>query len=262
MAKLSEHQSSQFTKMLYIGDSGTGKTGSLTSLVPEYDLRILDLDNGLDILKAFVKRDHPDRLDSIDFETVRDKYKASNTEGAVVDKARAFVEAAKLLTEWSDGSLPSEWGPKKCFVLDSGTTLGKAAFAWAQKMNPSAKDPRQWYGSAQAAFENIVAMLTSDDFQCNVIFISHVKYADYENDGMVKGFPTTIGKALGPHIGKYFNNLVVAEKSGSGTNVKRTIRVVPNDLIDIKTAAPFAFTDRALPLETGLAELFRTLRAN
>lgn len=262
MAKLSEHQSGKYTKLMYIGDSGTGKTGSLASLVPDYDLRILDLDNGLDILKAFVKRDNPSRLDSIDFESVRDEYKASTSEGATVDKPRAFVEAAKLLNKWTDDTIPAEWGENTVFVLDSGSTLGRAAFAWARGMNPTAKDPRQWYGSAQAAFENIISMITSDDFKCNVIFITHVKYADYENDGMVKGFPNTVGKALGPNIGKYFNNVVLAEKSGTGQNVKRTIRVVPTDLVDVKTAAPFAFTDRSLPLETGLAEIFRVLRSN
>ena len=31
--KLSEHHASRFVKVLYIGDSGTGKTGSLTPLV-------------------------------------------------------------------------------------------------------------------------------------------------------------------------------------------------------------------------------------
>jgi GTPase SAR1 family protein len=33
MTSLAEHHSSHIVKLLYIGDSGTGKTGSLTSLV-------------------------------------------------------------------------------------------------------------------------------------------------------------------------------------------------------------------------------------
>lgn len=260
MAKLSDHQSSSFTKLLYIGDSGTGKTGSLASLVPDYDLRILDLDNGLDILKAFVKRDCPDRLDSIDFVTVRDKYKAT-LNGAVVDKAAAFTDSAKLMTKWEDDTIPSEWGPNTIFVLDSLTTLGKAALAWATNMNPSAKDGRQWYSAGQAGLENIIAMLTSDEFKANVIIISHISYSESMGDGP-KGYPSSLGRALGPIIGRYFNNTVLAESSGTGVNVKRTIRLVPTDLIDLKTAAPFAFAERALPLESGLATIFATLRAN
>lgn len=260
MAKLSEHQSGKYTKLLYIGDSGTGKTGSLASLVPDYDLRILDLDNGLDILKAYVKRDNPDRLDSIDYETIRDKYKASPVQGAVISKPTAFVDSAKLMTQWTDGTTPSEWGEKTIFVLDSLTTLGNAALAWATGLNPSAKDGRQWYGAGQQGVENILGMLTSEDFHANVIIISHVSYSEMQGNN--KGYPSALGSALGPKIGKYFNTVVLAESSGSGMNAKRTIRVVPTDLIDLKTAAPFAFTERSLPLETGMATLFAALRSN
>lgn len=261
MVKLSAHQSGQFTKLMLIGDSGTGKTGSLASLAKDYELRILDLDNGLDILKSFVKRDNPDRLDSIDFESVRDKYKASDTKGATVAKPEAFTDSAKLLTKWSDDTTPSEWGPDTVFVLDSLTTLGKAAFAWAEKMSVAQgnNDQRAWYGMAQVALENIIAMITSDDFRANVVVISHVNYD--EANGLTRGYPTTIGRALGPKIARYFNNLVLAESSGTGQNIKRTIRVVPNDLIDLKTSVPFAFAERSLPLDTGMATLFAALRS-
>lgn len=262
MAKLSTHQSGKYTKLLYIGDSGTGKTGSLASLVPEYDLRILDFDNGLDILKAYVLRNNPDRMDSIDFESIRDEYKASDTQGAVVGKAKAYVEASKLLTRWSDDTVPGNWGPDIIFVLDSLTTMGKAAFEWAAKLNVSQgnNDKRAWYGTAQSALENIIALITSDDFETNVIVISHVNYEETAQGN--KGYPTTIGKALSPKIARYFNNLVVAESSGSGVNVKRTVRIVPNELVDVKTAVPFAFEgQKSLPLETGLRDLFAALRA-
>lgn len=262
MAKLSEHHSSKYIKVMLIGDSGTGKTGSLASLVEDYDLRILDFDNGLDILKAFVTRNNPERLGSIDYESVRDEYKASERLGATVTKPTAYVEASKLLTKWSDDSIPGNWGPNTVFVLDSLTTLGKAAFEWARVINQTTgngnHDQRAWYGTAQGALENIIALITSDAFEANVVVISHVSYD--EANGLTKGYPTTIGKALGPRIARYFNNLVLAESSGTGEKVKRTIRIVPNDLIDLKTSAPFAFEGRSLPLETGMRDLFRALK--
>ena len=50
MPNLSKHQSSEFTKLLLMGDSKSGKTGALASLVlAGYKLRILDFDNGLEI---------------------------------------------------------------------------------------------------------------------------------------------------------------------------------------------------------------------
>lgn len=261
MAKLSEHHSGKYTKIMLIGDSGTGKTGSLASLVEDYEIRMLDFDNGLDILKAFIMKNNPELIHKVDYETVRDEYKASEKMGAVVTKATAYTSAAKLLTTWSDGTIPGNWGPDTLFVLDSLTTLGKACFEWARLLNQATgnNDQRAWYGTAQGAIENVIAMLTSDDFEANLVVISHVNYD--EANGLTRGYPTTIGKALGPKIARYFNNLVLAESSGTGQNVKRSIRVVPNDLIDLKTTVPFAFTERSLPLETGMRDLFRVLKA-
>jgi len=261
MTSLAEHQSSQFTKILYIGNSSTGKTGSLVSLVADgYKLRILDLDNGLDSLKAYVKKQCPDKLGNIDYETQRDSYKVANGQLVLNGPAKAFANSVKLLDKWSDESTPAEWGPDTIFVLDSLTRLGDAAFEWAKAMNPGAKDPRQWYGQAQAGVESVLSMLTDPRFATNVIVISHVKVSELP-DGTVKGYVSAIGQALGATIPTYFNTLVLAESAGSGDNVKRKIKTVPTSLVDLKTPAPFA-VPKDLPLETGLSTLFKTLKDN
>lgn len=258
MPSLTEHHSGSFAKVIYIGDSGTGKTGSLTSLVAAgYKLRILDMDNGLDALVQHVKQECPDKLVNVEYETVRDKYSPGPL-GPTVRSAKAFVRAAELMTKWSDGSEPAEWGDDTIFVLDSGTSFGKAGFEWARGMNPGAKDPRQWYFSAQQAFENTIAMLTSEAFHCNFIFISHVNYKELQ-DGTTKGYASAVGSALGPTISKYFNTLVMAETSGSGKNVRRRIKTVPTAVVDLKNPAPFKI-DQELPLESGLATLFASLK--
>ena len=47
MGKLSAISATAPIKLLYIGDSGSGKTGSLASLVKDgYKIRILDYDSG------------------------------------------------------------------------------------------------------------------------------------------------------------------------------------------------------------------------
>ncbi len=54
MPTLDAHESSRYAKLIYIGDSGTGKTGSLVSLLADgYKLKILDMDAGLDSLVHF-----------------------------------------------------------------------------------------------------------------------------------------------------------------------------------------------------------------
>lgn len=259
MPKLTDHHSGKFTKILYLGDSGTGKTGSLVSLVSAgYKLHVLDFDNGLDVLKEFAKRDCPDKLANVDYETVRDQYKAGPTGPMVAGVPKALVNSLKLLNKWSDESVPAEWGPDHILVVDSLTGLGKAAFEWAKGMNPGAKEPRQWYHQAQQAVDNVLSMLTSEAFHANVIIIAHVQFVE-QSDGSVRGYANTIGKALGPMVPTYFNTMVLAKSQGSGTNVKRSILTVPTSMIDLKNPAPFK-VDKELPLESGLATIFNKLK--
>lgn len=259
MASLSNHQSSQFTKLIYIGDSGTGKTGSLVSLVQDgYKLRVLDFDNGLDALVAWINKECPDKITQVDFETVRDKYKSGPGGPTVAGQAKAFVDGLKLMEKWTDETDPAEWGEDTIFVLDSLTSFGKAAFEWAKGMNPTAKDPRQWYFSAQQAVENTIALLTGEPFHSNVIVISHINYRELQ-DGTTKGYTNAVGSALGPKLALYVNTLVLAESSGSGKNVHRKIKTVPTTTIDLKTPAPFKI-ESELDLGTGMSEIFKMLK--
>lgn len=253
MATLDTHQSSEYSKLLYIGDSGTGKTGSLVSLLDAgYHLKILDLDNGLDALVYYAKQLCPDKLSNVEYETYRDEYRASKAGMLIKGSPKAFTQSLEKLTEWSNIS-----DPNTIFVLDSGSAWGRSAFEWAKGMNPTAKDPRQWYFVAQQAIESGISMLTGPGFQMNVIVITHVNYKELV-EGMNKGYGNFIGTALGPNIAKYFNTLILAESSGSGINVRRKIKTMPTGIIDLKVPNPKI--EKELPLETGLATLFKTLK--
>ncbi len=260
MAAFADHHGSKFIKLFYIGDSGTGKTGSLVSLVSAgYKLRILDLDNGLDSLYQLVKKECPEKIGNVDYESRRDIYKAGAGGPIISGQPKAFTDSLKLMTKWTDESIPSEWGEQTIFVLDSLTAYGKAAFEWAKGMQPGAKDPRQWYFAAQQAVEDTIAMLTSEAFQANVIVISHVTYSELQ-DGTTKGFASSIGSALGPKLPKYLNTLILAEKSGTGQSVKRTIKTLPTTTVELKNPISFKLPG-TLPLETGLATIFSELKA-
>jgi len=258
MPSLSKHQSNDYTKLLLEGDSGSGKTGALTPLVTAgFKIRILDMDNGLDSLKQFVLHQCPEKIDNIEFRTLRDDY--SNTAaGPKVDKPKAFVAAIKMLDRWKyddvDLGDPAKWGPECILVVDSLTFLADAAFVWAVGLNPTAKDPRQWYGAAQSAVEDVLGLLTSPNFQTNVIVISHIKYVD-NPDGTRKGYPTAVGSALSPVIPRYFNSVALAETRTG----KRTIQTAATASIDLKNPKPFEMA-KSYPIESGLAEFFGVLR--
>lgn len=263
MPSLADHQSNEFTKLLIEGDSKSGKSGSLASLVKAgYLLRILDYDNGLDILKQLVQRDCGERLGSVEFRTLRDKRKSTPV-GSIIDgPPKAFVDGVKMLDRWKYGETdlgnPAEWGPDCILVIDSLTFLSDAAWDWREPLAPRSRDGkydlRAVYGDAQRAVEDVLAHITSESFRTNVIVISHVKYTD-NPDGTKKGYPTSVGSALGPLILRYFNNVVRFTNKGG----KRKIETESSAMFDLANAKPFKMP-KELDIDNGLAELFQVLR--
>lgn len=258
MPKLTEHHASSLVKLILIGDSGAGKTGSLISLIREgYKLRILDLDNGLDSVVALIRHEGLD-ASNVEYESRRDVYKAIGSGEPICLQPKAFAESLKLMDKWSDGTSPAEWGADTIFVIDSFTALGRAAFEWARGMKRDAKEPRQWYFAAQQALEAVVGNLAGSNFNTNLILISHISYRELQ-DGTVKGYPSAIGQAFGPTFAKYFNTLLLCETSGMGKNTTRNIKTLPNGIIDLKNPAPFA-VEASYPINTGLADIFKHLK--
>src|SRR5882757_3538177 len=168
MPSLSQHQSNEYTKLLIEGDSGSGKTGALASLVKAgYKLRILDYDNGLESLKQFVLRDSPEMVDNVEFRTLRDKRKATPV-GSIIDGTpRAFIDGLKMLDRWKYGDIdlgvPAEWGPECILALDSLTFCSDAAFDFREPLAPRGSngkyDIRAVYKDAQDEIENVLALL-------------------------------------------------------------------------------------------------------
>lgn len=254
MPTADQYESSVYTKLLYIGDSGTGKTGSLVSLLAAgYSFKVLDMDAGLGYLINEAKRLQLHKeLTRLEYETYRDRYVTTPAGLMIKGTPKAFTNGLAKLTEW--GAIED---PKMIFVLDSLSAFGKACFEWAKFMNPTSKDPRQWYHLAQQAVEATIANLTNPEFKMNVIVISHVNYKEV-TEGVHKGYANAIGTAMGPIIPRYFDTMVLAESSGSGKMTKRKIKTMPTGIIDLKIASPEF--DAELPLETGMATIFEKLK--
>lgn len=269
MPTLDNHQSNEFAKMLIEGDSKSGKTGALASLVAAgYKLRILDFDNGLDVLKQYVRKECPENIANVEYRTLRDKRKAG-PEGTVIDGVpKAFVNAIKMLDKWKykndDGSetdlgVPADWGPECILVIDSLTFMSDAAWDFREPLVEIGKggkyDIRALYKDSQDAIEGVLALLTSSNFKTNVIVISHVKYID-NPDGTKKGYPVSVGSALSPTIPRYFNTNVRFITSSSG---KREIETVSSAMFDLANPKPFDM-EKKYSVETGLADIFAVLR--
>lgn len=267
MPSLAKHQSNDFVKLLLLGDAKSGKTGSLVSLVKAgYKLRILDLDNLLDVLKYYIIEQCPEQLGNVEFRTLRDKRKAG-PEGSIIDgQPKAFMNAMKMLDRWkyTDGDdevdlgKPAEWGPEYILVIDSLSRLCDAAYDFREPLTPKGEggkfDPRMTYGDAQDAVESCLAMLTGDSFKTNVIVVCHGTYLDLP-DGTKKIFPQGVGKALSPKIPQYFPNYIRYKN----LNGQRSIQTVSDPMIDLANARPSVIKG-TFKIETGLAEIFASLR--
>jgi len=270
MPNLSAHQSNSYTKLLLLGDAKSGKTGSLVSLVAAgYHLRILDFDNLLDILKYKILDECSDRIDNVEFRTVRDKYKAG-ANGSVLDgKPTAWVSAIKMLDDWKytdeltketvDLGKPALWGSDTILVIDSLSRLCDAAYDFHLSVIPGGTtgkyDGRAVYGNAQDDVEKVLAMLTSRSFATNLIVIAHGMYMD-QPDGTTKIFPQGVGQKLSPKIPQYFPNYIRYKNVGG----KRVMQLTSDPMIDLANTRPDAFKEKTLPIETGLAEFFAALR--
>ena len=271
MPSLATLATTQLVKGLYLGAPGSGKTGSLTSLVKAgYKLRIYDFDNLLGSLIQFARRECPDKLENVIAQTFTDRLKGVPVPAMMIGgyakvlpfidgQPTAFIDGLKQLSYWKteseDLGNPSEWGRDTFVIIDSLTSLSESAFRYAQALNPAGKETQAYYFTAQQLVKNTISLLTSKDFATNVLVLAHIDYAQNEQ-GIQKGFPRTIGSALNGVVGGYFNSIFLAESVGS----RRQIRTTGSGIIDLKNPVSFSVPE-VLPLETGLATFVEAIRS-
>lgn len=292
MSSLSDHASKAPIKMLVIGDSGLGKTGALAALaIAGYNLRIMDFDNGVDILAGVLRPGIPPynltpaasaaAMARINYVTLTDQMRAVGGKIQPVT-SKAWNEGVNLLTDWKPDNLgPTvNWGPKDILVCDSLTFAGKAALRFICSMNGRLAVPpyQSDYGDAQRLLENFLAMLYSDSIKCHVVVLSHIREvgktttiettnqqgnkgtAVVEEEGSRKGYAETgTGRALSPTVGRYFNTVLMVDLVGTGQAARREIVTVPTGNIGLKNSAPGVVKAR-YPLMTGLADYFTAIR--
>lgn len=261
MAAMDAHEQSEFIKMLLISPNGGGKTGSLVSLVKRgYKLRVLDFDNGTEILKNLVRAQCPDKVKNVDIESHSDNYSMQGTKLKPVLPLKGFSGGMKVLTDWPGLGKPSTWGNDAVLVLDSLTLMGKMILNHVLSLNGRlGEQPQiQDWGQAMDLQENVMAMLYSADFRCHVIVTSHITFVQPEGEVQQFGFPSALGSKLPPKIGSYFNSTLFIGDEGVGAAKKKVIYTKSKGLIQCKTSAPGIVKD-TYPIETGLADYFEAL---
>lgn len=295
MADITQHQSNMSTKTLIIGDSGCAKTGSLAALAEVgYQLRIVDLDNGLDVLKSYLTSPKspyvqrcPGIAKNVKFITLTDKMKNVNGMMHPVS-ATVWPRAMSMMTHWKDGAEDlgkiADWGPQDILVLDSLSFLSTAAMNFHLSLQGALGKPRSGYefqrdiGSAQNLIRQFLDLVFDSNLRCNIIVSSHLTLVTESGgspnarpaEGQAQaprepssGYPSAVGRALSPHIPRWFNNMLIYKTTGAGTAVQRKIyttpQVVGGSVVLAKSSAPMNVQD-SYPVSTGLADYFKAVR--
>ena len=285
-------------KAFKVGKQGHGKTGADACLVAMgYKLRILDFDNGSDILKNLLTNDYYPYKKYMETHKIplqgaisvckisEQMVKKIETIGNVAysrespKDARGFTKVIDMLENWVDGDLklgPIETWDSNCILsLDTLGTLADLAYFHIQVLNgrlgarQEGFDYQRDVGGAQGILKNLMQKLFSPLIKCNILINAHITYVDESKGSFERpnlesisdpiGYPQAIGRALSPVIGKWFNNVFIIEQTGSGVSEKHEICTVPLKNIAAKNSLPGLLKSR-YPIETGLAEIFCALR--
>lgn len=244
-------------KIMLLGDSGSGKTGALASLAFKLKLNvyIVDFDGGTRILLDPTILP-PEFRRLVHVEVCQDPMKALN--GKVFPSAAvAWQKASSVLNNWPSKGNVGTWTTKDVLVIDSSTFAGQAALNFHMNLNAKLAVPPTWqdFKMPQEYVRNMLALIYSDAVKCNVIVCTHIDYRappgttkeEREKQDIFRGYPTSVGSALGPSMGRYFNDALMVRD--------RNIWVNSRDGVELKSSRPGS-VKRFYPLATGLADYF------
>jgi len=254
MAGFETHLSSERVTTIVMGDSGSGKTSLIGTLANAgFNVRIIDFDNGLDILNSVLTEGGKARTSFI---SLRDP-----TEG----RAEAMMTAKKLiLGGWKDGDEDlgklSDWTMNDVLVIDSGTFMGSAAKKAALTLTGSrnlyeALTQPQW-GEALRQVENVLDYITQPHLPFNVVMTCLPIPVDDDME-RTKVYPYCVTKNFSMNVlPGYFNNMVAIKSRRDGSRVIQTV----SDLrMDLKVTRPDMVP---AAIEPDLAKLFGALRGD
>jgi hypothetical protein len=191
-------------KMLLVGDSKAGKTGALASLVlAGYHVRVIDLDNGTDIILGVpaVKQQRASYSEdgaswsmtlrnggSLDIQTCTDGMiqvkKTTIVQGKSVEgfqlapDGTAWDKALVQFHHWPKYGPVETWDTDTVLVIDSLSFLSQAALNWVLKLNGrlGTKAFDTDIGDTQNLIRGVLGTLFNTELRCNVIVITHLDY--------------------------------------------------------------------------------------
>ena len=201
--------------------------------------------------------------------TITEKMKAQK--GALVPaSAKAWEQVTGLFDRWKDdtqdlGSIFS-WTSRDVLVIDTLTMVSQFAMNYVLSLNGRLGDlPYQSdWNEAQRLIQALITTLYDKQIKCHVVMNCHIVYqgkqattindkgvaVKYTVEGTEKGYPLSLGRALSPALGRYFDSMLLCEGGKIYTQAREGIALKSTNPIDIP---------KSFPLATGLADYFRAV---
>lgn len=193
--------------------------------------------------------------------------------------AKAWKQVLNLLLDWKDGDKSygafTDWENDTILDFDTLSTLAEIAKYWMQDMNGRRgaleDDHGRDTGAAQELISRLMVKLTSPLVRCNVIVTTHIRKVDMDRGAPLspeqllrdkksvnaRGFPSIIGQALSPVLGKRWNDMLIVRRTGDRADSERRIYTEAIDNTDAKHSV---WLEPSYGLSTGLAEIFAALQ--
>lgn len=271
-------------KTLFMGESGSGKTCALASLLQAgYNVRMLDLDNGVDALKDILtdpkSKYSKDCIGRLAYITLTERMRFAG--GRIIPaNATVWAKSMGMLDKWKndnpdlgticDFGPAAKWTAREVLVIDTLGNLATGALNFHLQMNGALgmvrtqNEGRRDIGVAQQYITTLIQYLYDVGLKCNVIVNTHITYVKQDGSGDLtpgenaptQGFPSTIGRALSPRIPGFFNTVLLGKVVGSGPVARRRIYTVTQGNVNLKNTAPLRLAPE-YDQSTGLAEIFQ-----
>lgn len=239
-------------KCLAVGPPGTGKTGSLISILiddPEARLFVCNFDRAnfgtLPNVARFDPKTNQPRDPALVHRLLNDQIQVHHfvdqigtVNGIVMVTATptAFTDVGKKLNDWGP-PLPAggikNLGPKDWLVLDSISAMGDAAMRYALNAagRLNRRSQQEDWGDAINRLSLFLEMFNDPALPFNIMAITHIRFVgDAEEGKDAKGqfksmnmVPNAIGQKLPNEIGRYFNNIIEFREMGEGVGSARKI---------------------------------------
>lgn len=218
-------------KIMLVGDSGTGKTTSLLTLLEAgLEVFVIATEPGYSVLydkpnsKLHVMYSKPSYGD---MSTLLQS--AKNTASMTYDGLskqqdptrsanNRFVPLLQGLMQFKDdrsGELfgnAGTWGTDRALVIDSFSGLCEAVMSMVVGMRPVVALPE--YQVAQKQAYALIQQICYD-FRCHFVLISHAERETDEVNGGSKIMAQGIGKKLAPQLPKIFDDVVLTVRNGT-----------------------------------------------